>query len=105
MQEPAHYNAAESNREGRSILSKIEKCLRQGCVIRIEHTPAMAPRFTPWQDWCQSCVYDGDPQKVFSAIEHCREAHCDHHIRLMMEDYSCHSRFTFVVHSPVAAVA
>jgi hypothetical protein len=26
-------------------------------------------------------------------------------VRLVMEDYSCHSRFAFVVHNPVPAAA
>ncbi|MGD8589714.1 MAG: ribulose bisphosphate carboxylase small subunit [Chromatiales bacterium] len=105
MQEPKYYSAAEGDRGGQRILSQIEQCLRQGCVIRIEHTPAMSPRFTPWQDCGQSCCYNGDPEQVFLAIEQCREAHFDHHIRLVLEDFSCHSRFSFVVNSPVLASA
>jgi ribulose-bisphosphate carboxylase small chain len=105
MQEPKRYSQAGMDTARKGIYDQIEKCLRKGCVIRIQHTPSMAPRFTPWQEWCQSCFYDGDPQKVFNAIEQCRWAHYNHHIRLMMEDYSCHSSFTFVVHNPVAAVA
>ncbi|MCB1787254.1 MAG: ribulose bisphosphate carboxylase small subunit [Gammaproteobacteria bacterium] len=81
-------------------LGQIGRCLRQGCVICIEHTPAMAPRFTPWQVWGQSSCYNGDSLKIYREIEHCRTSHADHHIRLNIEDYSCHSRFSFVVHSP-----
>lgn len=105
MQEPAQNTSAGGNKTGQGIFSQIEQCLRQGCVIRIQHTPSMGPRFTPWQEWCQSCCYNGDPQQVHSAIKQCREAHFDHHIRLVLEDYSCHSRFSFVVHSPIAAAA
>lgn len=106
MQKPAPYPSPERvNPVLQGIVSQIEKCLRQGCVICIQHAPAMAPRFTPWQEWGQPCCYNGDPQQVFSAIESCRAAHFDHHIRLILEDYSCRSRFSFVVHNPVSAAA
>ena len=105
MQKPERYAGAKDDKAYQRILRKIEKCLRQGCVIRIQYTSEMAPRFTPWREWCQSCCYNGDPQQVFSMVERCRETHFDHHIRLVLEDYSCHSRFSFVVHNPVFAAA
>jgi ribulose-bisphosphate carboxylase small chain len=105
MQQLERNSATRADAATQHILSKIEKCLRQGCVIRIQHTPAMAPRFTRWQEWEQACCYNGDTNQVFDAIERCREAHWDHHVRLVMEDYSCHSRFAFVVHNPVPAAA
>ena len=80
MQKPERYAGAKDDKAYQRILRKIEKCLRQGCVIRIQYTSAMAPRFTPWREWCQSCCYNGDPQQVFSMIERCRETHFDHHI-------------------------
>lgn len=85
-------------------LGQIGRCLRQGCVICIEHAPAMAPRFTPWQVWGQPRCYNGDEQAIYSEIGRCREAQPDHHIRLNIEDFSCHSRFSFVVHNPPPSV-
>jgi len=83
-------------------IGQIGKCLRQGCVICIEHTPMMAPRFTPWEVWGKRCCYNGDTQTVYTEIDRCRSAHADHHIRLNIEDYSFRSRFSVVVHSPAA---
>jgi ribulose-bisphosphate carboxylase small chain len=105
MQQPKRFPAAGTGTDGERIFGQIEKCLRQGCVIRIEHTPAMAPRFTPWREWGQSSCYDGNPQQVFHAIDCCRASYSDHYIRLVLEDFSCHSRFSFVVHSPLRAAA
>lgn len=84
-------------------LGQIGNCLRQGCVICIEHAPMMAPRFTPWQVWGRPSCYNGDTQQIYNEIDSCRGTHTDHHIRLNIEDYSCHSRFSFVVHNPVAS--
>jgi ribulose bisphosphate carboxylase small subunit len=85
------------------VLGQIGHCLRRGCVICIEHTPAMAPRFTPWKVWGRPCCYDGEVQKVYTEIDRCRATHADHHIRLNIHDYSCYSRFSLMVHSPAAA--
>jgi ribulose-bisphosphate carboxylase small chain len=85
------------------VLGQIGQCLRRGCVICIEHTPTMAPRFTPWKVWGEPCCYNGDVQRIYSEIDRCRTTHADHHIRLNIEDYSCHSRFSFAVYSPSAA--
>lgn len=84
-------------------LGQIGHCLRRGCVICIEHTPAMAPRFTAWQVWGKPCCYDGNEQRIYHEIDRCRETHADHHIRLNIEDYNCYSRFSLVVHSPSTA--
>ena len=81
-------------------LGQIGECLRRGCVICIEHTPLMAPRFTPWQPWGKRCCYSGDVHEICTQIDRCRDAHVDHHIRLNIEDYSFRSRFSLVVHSP-----
>lgn len=105
MQTSVRDNVTHLDPGGQQILSKVEQCLRQGCVIRIEHTAGMAARYTRWQEWSEPCCYNGDPKQVFGAIEDCREAHADHHIRLVLEDFSCHSRFSFVVHNPIAAAA
>ncbi|MCB1774012.1 MAG: ribulose bisphosphate carboxylase small subunit [Gammaproteobacteria bacterium] len=83
-------------------LGKIGQCLRKGCFICIEHTSSMAPRFSPWQVWGQAQCFDGDTDQIVTEISLCREAHVDHHIRLNINDYSCHSRFSAVVHSPAA---
>ena len=80
------------------VLGKIGHCLRQGCVICIEHTPVVSPRYTPWQVWGKPSCYNGNPDIIYGEIDRCRDAHSDHHIRLNVEDYSCRSRFSFVVH-------
>ncbi len=80
----------------------IGNCLHPGCVIGIEHTPRMAPRFTPWRLWGQRSCYNGDEGRIYTEIDRCRATHADHHIRLNIEDFSCHSRFSFVVYSPAA---
>ena len=85
------------------ILVQIGHCLRRGCVICIEHAPAIAPRVTPWEVWGRRYCYNGDVQGIYTEIDRCRTTHADHHIRLNIEDYSCDSRFSFVVHSPAAA--
>lgn len=87
----------------RRLPGKIEHCLRSGCVICIEHAPTIAHRFTPWEVWGRPYCYSGDVQGIYSEIDRCRTTHTDHHIRLNIEDYSCYSRFSFVVHSPAAA--
>lgn len=88
-----------------SVLETIGSCLRQGCVICIEHTPVMGARFTPWRKWGQECCYSGDDHKLVTELDRCLAAHPDHHIRLNIEDFSFHSRFSLVVHSPLAAAA
>lgn len=84
------------------LLGQIAHCLRQGCVICIEHSPVMGPRFTPWSTWGERCCFNGDIEEVYSEIDQCRSTHTDHHIRLNIEDYSFHSRFSVMVHSPAA---
>jgi len=85
------------------VVAQIAYCLRQGCVICIEHTPVMAPRWSPWKVWGKPCCYNGEIQQIYGEIGRCRETHADHYIRLNIEDYSCRSRFSFVVHSPSPA--
>jgi ribulose-bisphosphate carboxylase small chain len=53
--------------------------------------------------WGRRYCYNGDVQGIYTEIDRCRTTHADHHIRLNIEDYSCYSRFSFVVHSPAAA--
>lgn len=91
--------------ESSRVFAQIEHCLRQGCVLRIEHTSFVGPRFSPWELWGKPACYNGDSQQIHAQIEACRAAHGDHHIRLSIEDFSCHSRFSFVVHKPLAAAA
>lgn len=97
-------NESQQAQAGESMpdraLGQIGKCLRMGCVICIEHTAKMSSRFTPWQVWGQPSCYNGDQQHIHSEIDRCRSQHADHHIRLNIEDYSCHSRFSFAVHRP-----
>ncbi|MFM1891604.1 MAG: hypothetical protein RLZ44_681 [Pseudomonadota bacterium] len=103
MQATEQNTSNEGAALGERALGQIGKCLRQGCVICIEHTPVMAPRFTPWQIWGQSCCYNGDTQQIYTEIDRCRDSHADHHIRLSIEDYSFRSRFTVMVHNPSPA--
>lgn len=99
MQVDQAESSAQESPEDRA-LGQIGRCLRQGCVICIEHTPNMAPRFTPWQLWGQRCCYNGDDSVIRTEIANCRQAHADHHIRLNVEDYGFHSRFTVTVYNP-----
>ncbi|EXJ15176.1 ribulose bisphosphate carboxylase small subunit, partial [Imhoffiella purpurea] len=82
------------------MLSQIEYCLQQDCVVCIEHAATMTPRWSPWETWRKPCYYDGDIHRVYSEIDRCRDRHADHYIRLNIEGHSCHSRFSFVVHTP-----
>lgn len=84
------------------VLSQIGHCLRQGCVICIQHAEQLSPRFTKWEVWGASRCYGGNPQRLYSDLDRCREQHSDHHIRLNIEDYHFHSRFSFMIHSPEA---
>jgi ribulose-bisphosphate carboxylase small chain len=93
--------SAEAKRE--QVLHQIGHCLRQGCVICIQHARELSPHYTKWEVWGTPRCYSGDPQRLYGEIDRCRVEHADHHIRLDIEDYSCHSRFSFVVHRPQPA--
>ncbi len=82
------------------VLWQIGQCLRKGCVICIQHAEQVSPRYTKWQLWGIPRCYGGDPQRLYNDIDHCREEHSAHYIRLDIEDLSFHSRFSFVVHEP-----
>lgn len=82
------------------VLDQIAHCVRMGCVIRIEHTPVVGPRFSPWEIWGTPACYNGDIEQVYNELEQCCEQHPNHFVRLNIEDYSCNSRFSFVVHEP-----
>jgi len=84
------------------ILGQIGQCLRRGCVICIEHAPSLAPRFTSWESWGRPSCYNGDVEGIRHELDRCRTTHANHHIRLNIEDHSCYSRFSYVVHSPAA---
>ena len=99
---PDDHNA-DSGSLAERVLKQIAYCLRQGCVICIEHTPTIRPRWFPWEIWGKFCCYNGNVQQIYGEIDRCRAAHSDHHIRLNIEDYSFRSRFSFVVYSPAAA--
>ncbi len=85
------------------VLGQIGHCLRKGCVICIQHAEQISPRYTNWRIWGIPRCYGGDPQRLYDDIDRCREEHAEHHIRLDIEDYSFHSRFSFVVHQPHTA--
>ncbi|MCP5142949.1 MAG: ribulose bisphosphate carboxylase small subunit [Chromatiales bacterium] len=107
---PTHADPTHADPTRARVFAQIEHCLtdgvvRQGCVIRIEHTSTMAPRYSPWQTWGTPVCFNGDSQQIHDQLAACEAAHGDHHIRLSIEDYSCHSRFSFVVHKPLAAAA
>lgn len=99
---PDDHNADSSSLAER-VLKQIAYCLRQGCVICIEHTPRIRPRWSPWEIWGKPCCNNGNVQQIYGEIDRCRAAHADHHIRLNIEDYSFRSRFSLVVYSPAAA--
>lgn len=82
------------------VLWQIGHCLRQGCVICIQHTQQLSPRFTKWELWGTPDCYSGNPDQLYGEIDRCRQCHADHYIRLDIEDYQVHSRFSFVVHQP-----
>lgn len=103
MQATQQEKGADENSACNRALDQIGSCLRRGCVICIEHTPVVAPRFTRWQLWGERCCFDGDPQQLYREIDRCRATHADHQIRLNIEDYSWRSRFSVVVHSPTVA--
>ncbi|MGR8919630.1 MAG: ribulose bisphosphate carboxylase small subunit [Gammaproteobacteria bacterium] len=84
------------------VLGQIGHCLRRGCVICIEHAPALAPRHTSWELWERPSCYNGDVERIYREFDRCRTTHADHHIRLNIEDHNCYSRFVYVVHSPAA---
>ncbi len=83
------------------ILLQIGHCLHQGCVICIWHAAQLKPHFTHWEPWGSTDYYRGDPEQVYGELDQCRQCHVDHFIRLDIEDYRVHSRFSFMVHEPV----
>ena len=91
----AHLQPAESR-----MLSRLEHCLHRGCIIAIEHAEQIQAGYTAWQPWEPPSCYDGDMTAVHGAIARCRQAHCDHHIRLSIEDLSYRSRLALMVHRP-----
>lgn len=97
---PLHATGEQAATPERALM-QIGQCLRKGCVICIEHTPTMGPRYSPWEVWGKPSCYNGDEQKIHAAIDNCRNQHADHHIRLNIEDFSFRSRFTVTVHDPV----
>ena len=96
LRETEHPSASPFGR----MLEQIAHCLRLGCVIRIEHTPIMSPRFSPWEIWGTPACYNGDMQQLQDELEQCCVQHAQHFVRLNIEDYSCHSRFSFVIQEP-----
>jgi ribulose-bisphosphate carboxylase small chain len=97
--EPEEHHVEHQSLADR-LLKQIAHCLRKGCVIVIEHTPTIVPQWSPWKIWGKPCCYNGNVQQILSEIDSCRKTHADHHIRLNIEDFSCQSRFSFVVHNP-----
>ena len=94
----AAQTTAADNRD--RVLRQIGHCLRNGCVICIQHAEQLAPRYTKWEVWGIPRCYGGDPQRLYDDIDRCRQEYAEHHIRLDIEDHSFHSRFSFVVHQP-----
>ncbi|MBF0255628.1 MAG: ribulose bisphosphate carboxylase small subunit [Gammaproteobacteria bacterium] len=82
------------------LVQQISHCLHSGCVISIQHSPIMAPRFTPWQLWGAPSYYSGNIGRVLDELENCHRQRPQDHIRLDIEDFNCHSRFSLVVYSP-----
>jgi ribulose-bisphosphate carboxylase small chain len=100
MRPPADPACTRQDDNRDRVLWQIGHCLRKGCVICIQHADQMSPRYTKWQIWGTPRCYGGDPKRLYDDIDRCREEHADHHIRLEIEDFSFHSRFSFVVHQP-----
>ncbi len=86
--------------EETSMLQHLDYCLQQGCFICIEHADMVHPRQISWVRWEQPSRYRGDLNAIYDAIESCRSAHADHHIRLSIEDITWHSRLSLVVYRP-----
>jgi ribulose-bisphosphate carboxylase small chain len=91
---------AEHESRADRVLKQVAICLRKGCVIVIEHTPMIMTQWSSWKIWGKPCCYNGNVQQIFNEIDRCRETHENHHIRLNIEDFSCQSRFSLVVHNP-----
>ena len=100
MANQAALNSENEQTTFESVLNKIEHCLHKGCVVRIEHAPKTAPRFTPWLVWGTPGMYNGDLNQVLSELDNCHKNNPRHFIRITIEDYNFKSRFSFVVHSP-----
>lgn len=81
-------------------IPQLAACLRQGCVLCIEHAAATAPRYTRWQYWGAPCMYQGDLQDVIEGIDACRQTHPDHYVRLSVEHDLGRTRMSFLVHRP-----
>ncbi|WP_246237595.1 ribulose bisphosphate carboxylase small subunit [Caldichromatium japonicum] len=91
--------AAQYPAESR-MLAQLEHCLHRGCVLAIEHTARIEPRTAQWELWGTSSLYAGDLQAVHIEIDRCRQAHCNHHIRLCVEDWHWRSRLSVIVYRP-----
>ena len=91
----AHLQPAESR-----MLGQLEHCLHRGCIIAIEHAERVQAGYTSWETWEPPSCYSGDMAAVHRAIARCRQAHCNHHIRLSVEDVSYRSRLALMVHRP-----
>jgi len=82
------------------VVNQIEGCLSMGCVIRVEHASLVGPRYTPWELWGTPSMYNGNVAQILDEVAKCHTRFTDHFVRLNIEDYSCYSRFSFVMHSP-----
>ena len=100
MSSQAALSNTQAETSYEKVLDKIEHCLHKGCVVRIEHAPRTAPRFTPWLVWGTPGMYNGDLDQVLAEIGNCHRNNPRHYVRITIEDYSFKSRFSFVIHSP-----
>lgn len=82
------------------MLAHLDHCLQQGCLICIEHADTVRPRHSSWERWNTPSRYCGDLEALYEAIESCRQAHADHHIRLNIEDMTWRSTLSLVVYRP-----
>jgi len=83
-----------------AILDRVTGCIERGCVICIEHAEAVCPHLTRWECWERPRCFDGDLKGLYDALDGCRRAHADHHIRLNIQNLVWRSRLSLVVHRP-----
>jgi len=90
---------------GAEMPVNLTECIRKGCFVCIEHTPAMRMGYTRWELWGQPSCYNGDRVTLDREIEICKQSHADHFIRLNIEDVGFRSRMSVFVHRPSVSTA
>jgi ribulose bisphosphate carboxylase small subunit len=86
----------------RELAKQLAHCLRQGCVLCIEHAAQAQPRYTRWETWGSPRCFGGSLDELLADIAACRRSLRDRHIRLKIEDPFGRSRMVFALQRPVA---